>query len=546
MKHLFLLPSILLAYTVTMAQSISDGLKYMDMEQYSKAGSLFNALAQSNPTAENLYYLGDYYLKVAYLDTTDTQELIDSAKYVFTKGKMADAKYPMNYVGLGAVKYLTGQWDSSKVYFETATKATKNKNAMVFYKIGEAYLYKGAKDAALAVPQLEKAVELDKSKNTDIILTLGDAYLYVDKGSASRAIQQYNKALSINPKLAKAHIKGGKIYLQARNYDEALKYYNRGIEADPDYSPAYRERAELYFKFKNYRDKAPDEYKKYLSMSDGNYKSKFRFAYFSYSVGDYNGALAQVNELMTEKPNDRILYRLNAYCNYEVGNALTDTIKAKSYFTNALGSMEKFFNLTSDTTKLIPLDYAYLGKLQIKFKNDSVGTANLIKSVKKDTTQCDIALQSAKELYEQKRYTCAARLFSTYYSYKTPTANDYLTWGRAYYNANDFLNADSVFTKLTEVRPDEPLGYKWVALTYAKQDPEAKSGVAVPKYEKFVEVANAKDAEKYKRDIISAYTYIGKYYLNAKKIPQSKEYWKKIIALDPNDPNAKMVLSSLK
>ena len=285
MKFKFLSVILFFSLNQLFSQSISDALKLMDMEQYGNAEKAFKSIVEKNASAENYFYLGDYYLKTMYLDTLNTEGNIALAKENFVKGKNIDTKYALNFVGLGSVKYLQNSWDSSLVYFEQATKMTRNKNAMVFYKIGESYLYKGIKDAQLAVPQLEKAQSLD-AKNTNIILALGDAYLFVDKGNGTRAKKQYDMALNVNSKLAKAHIKAGKIYMQARSPQEALKYYDKAVEVDPDYSPSYRERAELYFKYPKYREQAPAEYKKYLSLSDGNYKSKSRYAYFLFTVQD--------------------------------------------------------------------------------------------------------------------------------------------------------------------------------------------------------------------------------------------------------------------
>jgi len=547
MTKRFLKASLLaiVSFQFSLAQSIQQGVKLIDMEQYGNAEKLFKSLVENNPqSAENQYYLGDYYLKIAQLDTTNTDESIATAYAAFTKGKQLDPKFALNYVGLGAVKYLTNNWDSSKVFFDMAVKMTKMKNAIVFYKIGEAYLYKGAKDASVAVPQLEKAQSLD-AKNTDIILALGDAYLLVDRGAGSRAVRQYNQALSVNPKLAKAHIKGGKIYLQARNFQEALSYYDKGIEADPSYSPAYRERAELYFKFPKFRDRAADEYKKYLSMTDGNYKTKFRFAYFAFTVGDYEEAVAQLQELFILNPNDRILFRLDAYCNYEVGKAEKDSLKAKENYKNGLTSITKFIQMTGDSNKLIVMDYEYYGKLLIKNGNDTLGGQYILKTITKDSTKFELLNEVAKGFIDKKKYANAAFYLTQYYRYKTPGANDYLNWGRTYFNAEDYVQADTVFSALVRFKPEEPLGYKWKALANSRQDQDAKTGIAVPHYEKFIEVATAKDATKYKNDIVSGYTYIGKYYLNIKNIPKAKEQFKKILAIDPTDKNSNNIIKAL-
>lgn len=533
MKNQIKLFSIsLLLSIVSIAQNVADGLKFMDMEQYANARKLFLALPQ---TADNLYYLGDFYVKMSQIDTSITESL-DSALTNFNKGISLDPKSALNFVGQGAVYYLKGNPNEAGNKFKTALDFTKNKNPEVLYKIGESYLYKGRKDISIAIAHLEKASQL-APKNTDYQLALGDAYLIADDGNASRAVKQYGNVLALNPKLSKAHIKNGKIYLQAKNYDEALVYYNKGVEADQSYSPAYRERAELYFKLKQYRNVAPAEYKKYLSMSDGNYKSKLRFAIMSYKNEDFNTAFEQINILQKENPNDRIPYRISAYSYYESAMASKDTAFAKANFKTGLEQIKMFFELSKDTTKIIPADYEYYGKLLTKTGNDSLGSMYLLKVVAKDSTRFEIYNDLAKAANEKKKYKKAAAYFTKYYTYKKPGLNDLLTWGRAYYNGDDFVNADSVFKKLVVQKPEELLGHKWRAFTNESIDLDRKTGAAIPFYEKFIEMANQKDATKYKSDIIKGYTYIGAYYLNIKNTSKSIEIWKKIGTLEPTDSN---------
>lgn len=518
-------------------QTAADALRLMDMEQYANARKTVLSLPE---TAENVYYKGDFYLKMSQVDSSAVESL-DSAMTFFNKGVSLDPKNPINYVGQGAVIYLQGNWDGSAQKFKMASDVSRGKNAQVFFKTGEAYLYKGKKDIALATFQFENAVKI-APKNADYILALGDAYLIADDGNATRAVKQYNNALSLDAKLAKAHIKTGKIYLQAKNYEEALKYYNKGIEVDPNYSPAYRERAELYFKLKQYRSQAPAEYKKYLGMSDGNYKSKSRFASMSFKNEDYTGALEQINVLLKENSKDRILYRLSAYSNYELGSASKDTLVSKENFKNGLEQIQKFFEITSaDTTKRITLDYEYYGKLYNKVGNDSLGATYLLKSFTKDTTRFEIFNDLAKIANEKKKYKKAAEYYAKYFKYKKAGLNDLLTWGKAHYYAKEYALADSVFKKVVLQKPDEVLGHKWRAYSNESIDTDRKTGGAVPFYEKYIEVANAKDAVKYKDDIIKGYTYMGAYYLNSKQVPKSVEMWKKIGIINPNDENYKFM-----
>ena len=51
---------------------------------------------------------------------------------------------------------------------------------------------------------------------------------------------------------------------------------------------------------------------------------------------------------------------------------------------------------------------------------------------------------------------------------------------------------------------------------------------------------------KNKGGLINAYGYLGFYYLNKDKKAEAKEYYKKIIELDPTNTKAKTVLNELK
>lgn len=532
----------MLASAYAQAQSLPEALRFIDMEQYANARKSILALPE---TADNAYYKGDFYVKMSQIDTSSAVESLDTAMTFFNKGISLDPKNALNFVGQGAVIYLQGNWDASAQKFKMASDLSKGKNAQVFFKTGEAYLYKGKKDVALAVFQFENAVRL-APKSTDYLLALGDAYLVSDDGSATRAIKQYGNALSLDSKLAKGHIKTGKIYLQAKNYEEALKNYNKGIEVDPNYSPAYRERAELYFKLKQYRSQAPAEYKKYLGMSDGNYKSKSRFAAMSFKNEDYTSALEQINVLLKENPSDRVLYRLSAYSNYELGNTSKDTIASKQNFKVGLEQIQNFFNLTaSDTTKRISPDYEYYGKLLVKNGNDSLGANYLLKTIAKDTSRFEIYNDLAKAANEKKKYKKAAEYYAKYFKYKKAGLNDLLTWGKAHYFAKEYALSDSVFKKVVVQKPEELLGHKWRSYANEAIDTDKKTGQAIPFYEKYIELANAKDAVKYKDDIIKGYTYMGAYYLNSKQTPKSIEMWKKIGAINPQDENYKFMKKKL-
>jgi tetratricopeptide (TPR) repeat protein len=144
----------------TMAQTVQDGLKNLEAERYNAAETIFKQLASSAPTAENYYNLGYFYLNLQ-----DDQFDLVKATDAFTKGAATNEKKPdpLNRVGLATVKLLSGDRAGAKADFDLIKKDTKNKNADILFRIGEAYaLNVKINDPAEAVLNIQAALDLLK------------------------------------------------------------------------------------------------------------------------------------------------------------------------------------------------------------------------------------------------------------------------------------------------------------------------------------------------------------------------------------------------
>jgi hypothetical protein len=106
------------------------------------------------------------------------------------------------------------------------------------------------------------------------------------------------------------------------------------------------------------------------------------------------------------------------------------------------------------------------------------------------------------------------------------------------------VNADSAFSKVTQLSAKWPGGFLWRAKANTQLDPDSKKGLALPHYEAFIEKVGT-DVEKNKKDLIEAYSYLGFYYFDKDKT-KSKDYWTKVSELDPKNEKAKKALEGLK
>jgi hypothetical protein len=72
-----------------------------------------------------------------------------------------------------------------------------------------------------------------------------------------------------------------------------------------------------------------------------------------------------------------------------------------------------------------------------------------------------------------------------------------------------------------------------------KIDPDQTKGIAKPYYEKFTLLVTPENIEKYKKQLIEAYSYLGSDYTIRKDTPQAHAAWKKVLEFDPENKKAK-------
>src|SRR4051812_48158011 len=77
------------------AQSVTDGIRALENDQFKKATAIFFDMIKNNSaTAETYYYLGN-----AYYENGNS----DSAKFFYSRGITTFAQQPLNYIGLGKI-----------------------------------------------------------------------------------------------------------------------------------------------------------------------------------------------------------------------------------------------------------------------------------------------------------------------------------------------------------------------------------------------------------------------------------------------------------
>jgi len=546
--------------TQVYAQDVQKGLEDLEAERFTKAGQTFTQLANSSPSADNQFYLGYYYLKTGQLD---------QAKAAFEKGVAADGKNQLNNVGLAGVALMKGDRATGKTLIDNAVGATKSKNQDVLIRAGEMLtLSEKTNDPAEAIRLLTIADEKDKkNENAEIEMALGDAYFL--KNDGGNAISKYENALAMKPNLAEANYKIGRLYLRGKNYTKAQEYFKLAIQNDPEFAPTYLAYADALANSRSYKS-AAQNYDLYVQKSGTTDPERLLdVARYRFLAQDYQGATSYLDQLKG-KVNNPIMDRMYGWAYYGLNQP-----------QQSVDALSKFISSAPD--KVIYDDYKYLGRAYGMVNTpqaDSLSIVYLEKAAPLDTTE-NLYRDIAKKYYDMKKYNKSADYYGKVVSTdKKPLNNDYLYQGLANYQygfrvGRDsteapmdtaqirmarqmyFMRADSAFGKMaakieadTAATSKYPLAYYYEGQSNYYAFPSAVSlarGTAVPYYEKFIEQATAETDQKakdsYKKPLITSYKFLASYYGSKNDDAKAKEYFNKVLELDPNDADVQKALN---
>lgn len=547
------------------SQTLADAIRLMQSEQFDAAKKVYKSVITKEPRNGDAYfYFGQCYLYSFIVDSLSytLDEVSDSAYFYYKKGTESDPLNPLNFTGLGKIELLKKNVAAAKTHIDKAisllpSKTNKNseiskaKQALTYAKIAEAYAQVTPSQMTEAYAFLQTA-QAYAIPDPAIFIIAGDIYL--EDGDATNAILNYKKAQELAPNSPLAKIKIGNIYVRGRNLKAAIPYFEEAQAIDPNFAPVYREMGELYIKSGS-NEKAKENFSKFLELSNKNIAARIKFIYALFLCKDYNNVLIQINEVFATDNSSIILNRLAGYSYFETAK-----------YEDAKKSMDVFFNKTK-AERIISSDLAYYGRIQSKLGNDSIGIEYFYKAIAKDTTNYDLLTETANLLTKQKRNNEAIKLFNKKINAGKANAIDYYYLSKIYYSLHlaivtikDYQKTDSLVTKVNEYlvkadtlcgsflaeQPSSMQGLQRRAQIKAGLDPEFKSGLAVPFYNKVLEKAQS-DSVKYSKEILDSYEYLGwYYYTSATNYPLSKTYYNRIMAIDPKSVKAKKALELLK
>ena len=526
------------------AQTVSEGIINLDSHKYAKAKEVFNQMIAKSPTAENYYYLGYSYL-------SQFEPNFELAKENFDKGLAIDSKSYLNKIGLATIKLGKGQKASAIAELTQVAKESKEKDAEVLYRIGEALtMFENNNDPALAITYINKAIEKAQKYGVPAYYyyTLGDAYrLTRDPGNAMTA---YDRASEVAKNKASVFYRMATLWMAAKQYKKAEENIVKAINTDATYAPAYKAQAQ-YNKIFQRHEETTQSLINYTKYAGEDPSTALEIAKLYFINSDFAESKATLDKVF-DKVNDPIKFKLRAYLQYNEND-----------FVNAKTNLETYYAKV-EQSRIIPSDagleaviYAGLASKEADAaaKAALMQKANeklaVVKAAKDDTLDWDSefakASSGAAEL--QAKADAGPSNDNIVALKKQVAANKEDTTAlfnlaMAYQEVSNWDGAALAWQKMNDLLPTwEPAYY---SKGYALQQAGYKELAAVA-FQKYIDVALTKtpaEQQALQETLFGAY-YSVAYLLHTTDKVKANEALQKALAMKPDDKNSLLLQKEL-
>jgi tetratricopeptide (TPR) repeat protein len=363
------------------------------------------------------------------------------------------------------------------------------------------------------------------------------------KHNGGQAITNYMKATQVDPKFAEPYYRMGTLYMTQQNWDIVLENLNKAVTADPKFAPAYLQLYAYYLQYAKDFAKAEEYANKFVSNSDPSVENDYLKAQTAFVQKKYDEAISFGKNIIAtagEKAKPRV-YRLLGYSYVEKGDSTTACQYVGQFFAKA------------EEEDIYGNDYI--------LQADACGKDNpaIVKeSYHKAATMDSVLANQVKLLNEgierfknsgQKTFEADLRLLS--YQLRDsakaePNPTELISYiAVPYYQGGDYRKADSISKMYIAAAPDSIYGHLWSARSLAQMDTTMEQGLAIPVYEKLLEVA-ATDKERFKAYGVEAAGYLGGYHNNVKKDKDTAiAFFKRGLEFDPENANLQRYISIL-
>ncbi len=531
-KRIVLTAAVGFFANLTFAQSVQDGINFVDSQKYAKAKQNFTDLINQNPKdASNYFYLGNTYL-------TQFDPNFNEAQDSFNKGLAVDPKSYLNKIGLASVKL--GKGDKSAITeIQQIVKDSKEKDAEVLFRAGEALtLFEKNSSPDLAITYLNKAIEKAQKNGVpaNYYYSLGDAYrLKKDPGNAMSA---YDKAEVVARNKASVYTRKGTLWIAAQQWQQAKQNIDKAIAVDPTYAPAYKALAGFNIKYQKNAE-ATQNLINYTKYADEDPYTQLEIAKLYFTNEDYANAKTTLNAVF-DKVNDPIKYKLRAYILYGDGDYAgakqnMDTFLSQADKSRVQASDEGLQGLIAAGMASTEKDAAVKSQLETlaqqkvaiakAAKDETLKWDEELAKVKGGITSASVDQGATSPEIEALKAKIAANPKDTDAIYKL---------AQAYQEVKNWNGAILTWSKMSSALPD------WAPAYYSQGYAYQQAGnneMAKTSYEKFISLVKPAEIEASKQSLGYAYFFIA--FMEKDTNPEkAKQDIAKSLEYDPTYPDA--------
>lgn len=538
MKFKILLSLLCAGALTASAQGYKDGIEYYKADQYDNAKTILERTLNDGATdkSASYYYLGQIAMKNGDITT---------AKSNFEKGIAANPENGLNYVGLGAIDLKNGDAKAAKTQFDTA-KSKAKKNAEVLVAIARSY-YNA--DPVLYAKDVDKfmanAYKADK-QHPAIFIMQGDMLL--DKDQVGDAAAKYENAIVFEPSSAEAYVKYANAYIKV-NPDFAIAKLKELNQQAPNSALAQRELAEKYYDNDQWT-RAAEQYGEYIKNPNHFKEDEMRYVVLLYFGKNYQESFDLAQQILNSDPNSFLMRRMQ-FLNKA----------AMEQYPEAQQLAEKFFATpTSGNNRFTSNDYTSYGDVLSELGQDSLAIIQFEKAVEINPDKADLLKKLSSAYYGAQKYDKAAAAFQKYIDAGDYSTNDLFILAGRYMTAaateepgseakkqavdNAIKYVDMVIAKV----PDDYRIHQRKARILIVANNNESNADASAAYQQTLDVLNA-DPENIKKHVDvyrEAYNSIGSYYILQKDNEKAREYYGKMLELDPENEALKKYIENLK
>lgn len=556
------------------SEHYNNGLNYLKASKYTEAISAFRNALREKPEnkAARIQLINAYIARAQYsnnkaMDYNKTANDLRSALFYlrYYNAEPIDARY------LSDVNNLEATVDNI-LYAINADKTAKGRCTM-----GRSLRAQG--EFAAAATEFHKSILTDNSCQKIATANLGEIYLILNLNN--QAIKYLNQAINLDPqnitlqlKLACAYEKTNKIDLAAEQYNLALEnaenkedvlsslenIWKQKINANPSDAEAHANLGAVYQRKGNF-ELAQSEYEKAEKLNPSNINTRLNLGTLYQAKKEYETAISAYDTIIAVNPNFKLAYLYKAQCFAAMGNK-TAAIENYKIALNLDPSNQA---IKTEMEKLLEENMTPEQKLAMYYNQ-----------IQKDNNNPELAYKYAYELHKAGKLTDAIIYYNHTIELNPNNQDAYINLVQAYTQQKNYDKANSTIQKAKQLFPQNELIkkqalslnaeitstlYSTAAIlyqekkyldainTYKKISPETAEsllgiGACYQALNNNLQAAEyySKSLQKDPNNAETAY-YSGLAYANSGNFDKAKFYAQKALFIEPNNKNAKELMS---